>query len=452
MKGKFIIILVFFSLFLNDLAGQENNPISAEDAVVIALENNYQMQIARKQNEISEKNNKWSEAGAFPTVELTALLGNSVIDNRNNPFTFTPGLIANNQLTPGVAANWNIFSGMGVRISKQRLEQLEKQSMGNGIVILENTTHDVLTSYYNAILQKQRLNVLKEVYNFSKKQFEYEEKKSEYGQANRLSVYQLKNQFFTDSLNIMQQKINYDNALRNLMLVMNVSQDEIENENFPLLSDSLTIDITPIDIENVVNEMKANNQNLKNQMINYELQKTNTQQQRSFLYPVVSLQLGATPNYGRFQFLGDAPEGMSGSLNTQQVNYYGNINLRYNLFNNWRDKRAVEVSKIQEEIAVMNVKELEKQLIVNAKNLIQQFKIKNQLVNVASQNVAYSKLAYEIGRDRFELGSINSIELSQLQNAYLNANVDYFDALYQRIDIYLELQKITGKFQLSYSE
>lgn len=456
MRYTYSIVLTFIVAFvISKLNAQDVEQLTAEDAVIFALENNYQVQISRKQEEIAEKNNKWSEAGAFPTVELTAALGNSIVDNRNNPFTFTPGLLANNSISPGATINWNIFSGMGVRISKERLERLQAQSKGNSLLILENTAHDVLSGYYSALMQTRRLKVLREVYNSSRKQYEYEESKSALGQSNKLAVYQLKNQLLTDSINVKQQRVNQENALRNLLLMMNVPQDKLENDQFPSLIDSLNIELFSADKTSVLNDLKSNNQNLKNQIINLELQKTNTKLQRSFLYPTVGLQLGAAPNYGSFQFLGDpqpAPgmPNLEGSIRTQQVTYFGNINIRYALFNNWKDKRAVQVSKIQEQIAEMNISEMEKQLSTNALNLIKQFSLRNDLVSLSQENLTYASLAYEIGQERYELGGINSIELTQLKNAYINAEMEYYDALYQRIEIHLELMKITGKLQLDY--
>lgn len=436
-------IILLFSL-TSTLFSQEE--LSAENAVMKALENNYQMHIAKKQNAITDKNNKWSEAGLFPTVELSAALGNSIIDNSNNPFTFTPGIISSRSITPAATMNWNLFSGFRVLMSKQRLDLLQEQSKENGLLILENTALDVLKAYYNVLLQKERRKVFQELYNFSLNQLTYEQTKAEFGTSNKLSVYQLSNQVFSDSINVIQQTISEKNAFRNLILLMNVDIEELENDVFPTLSDSLSVSLSPLELDELQEQMMNNNQNLKNQFINLELQKKNTELQRSFLYPTLNLQLGAQPNFGNFRSLSNSNINAS----TQQITYFGNINLRYNLYNNWKDKRAVEVSKIQEEIATYNVKELEKQLVVNLKNLLDNYQIRNELLSLAQQNTAYAELAFEIGRERYELGQINSIDLAQLQNAYMNAKMNYFDSLYQRLDLYLEIMKATGKLQLEY--
>lgn len=439
------ILLIIGVLIALTVEGQER--LTAKEAVFRALENNYQMKIAEKREDIATKNDTWSEAGLFPTVELSAAFGNSIIDNTNNPFTFTPGLIANRSISPGLTANWNLFSGFGIYASKKRLELLKEQSKQNELLILENTAIDVLKAYYGAILEIARLDVFKKLYNQSQKQLNLEEKRADYGGANKLSVYQLNNQVFSDSINVIQQKISSKNALRNLILLMNVPMEELENDNFPELVDSLAIPLDPIEKDGITERVLENNQNLKNQIINLELQEKNTKLQQSFLYPTVGVQLGAQPNFGQFNSLSDS----NLEARTQQITYFGNVNVRFNLFNNWKDKRAVEVSRIQEDIESYNVQEMEKQLVTTVKNLLETYNVRNNLVNLSEQNVEYAKLAYEIGLERYEMGQINSIELSQLQTSLMNAQLEYLNNLYQRIDIYLEIIKTTGKLQLNYT-
>lgn len=434
-------------LLLSSFVVQSQQKLTAEDAVLYALENNYQIQISKKQIEIAEQNNKWSEAGLFPTVDLNATIGNSIIDNTNNPFTFTPGLLYARQTTPAINVNWNLFTGMNVRISKQRLELLEQQSNGNAMIILENTAQDVLKAYYQAILQQQRLKTLEDLYAFSERQLTYETYRKEYGQSNALAMFSLQNQLLSDSINVIQQRINYENSLRNMMILMNVDSDDIVNKRFPVLSDSLNQVMNPLNFQELITELKSNNQNLKNQFLALELQQKTTSLQRSFLYPVVALQFGASPNIGNFRSLTD------NNLNaeTQQITYFGNVSVRYNIFNNWKTNRAISASKIQEEIAEMNIRDIEMQLTNTTLNLFEMWEIRQQLINLASQNVEYAKKALDIGSTRYELGTINSIELSTLQNNYLNAELNYLDNLYQRMDLYLELYRLSGRLQLIYS-
>ena len=197
--------LIVFLLVVVSSFGQKE--LSASQAVFTALENNYQILISEKQTEIAEKNNKWSEAGLFPTVTLSAAQQNVIQDNTNNPFTFTPGIILNQSLSPTLSANWNIFSGFKVKISKQRLEQLEFQSSNNAIAIIENTIQDVLKTYYNSQLQKERLQLFEEIMALSQRRYKYYELKEKYSSSSSLESLQFRNQYLTDSTNYLVQKV-----------------------------------------------------------------------------------------------------------------------------------------------------------------------------------------------------------------------------------------------------
>jgi outer membrane protein TolC len=158
------VLHCFFSLFFLSLCySQEDQTLSAKDAVFISLKNNYAVQISAAQQRIAEKNNTWSEAGLYPTVALNVGANTTIQDNTKNPFTFTPGVILSTNLSPNLSLNMNLFSGMAVRISKQRLEQLESQSKGNAFAVIESTILDVLKTYYQALAQKEKLDVINEM-------------------------------------------------------------------------------------------------------------------------------------------------------------------------------------------------------------------------------------------------------------------------------------------------
>lgn len=442
MTSKINILIVFILLALSSSGQQE---LSASQAVFTALENNYQILISEKQLEIADKNNKWSEAGLFPTVTLSVAQQNTIQDNTNNPFTFTPGIILNQSLAPSLSANWNIFSGFKVKISKQRLEQLETQSANNAIAIIESTIQDVLKTYYTAQLQKDRLNLFEEIMELSRKRYKYYELKEKYSSSTSLELLQFRNQYLTDSTNFLLQKISFDNSIRNLKLMMN---DSTQMDQQWILTDKIDVAIGMVDFDNAEEEMLANNQNLKNQYLSLELQKTNTSLQRSFLYPTLDLQLGVSPSWANIREI----KNNSFEQGTNTLMYYGNFNLRYTVFNNWKNKRAVEVSKIQEEIANLNIESMKSTLSNNLQNLIETYQVRSQLASISEENLVYAKKAFELAEKRFEVGSINSIDLANFLSSYENTMIQHYQNLYNKLETYLEIYKMTGKISLEYSK
>ncbi|MDB4075394.1 TolC family protein [Crocinitomicaceae bacterium] len=440
MNLKISSLLVFIGL---SSIGFAQRDLSASEAVFISLEKNYQVIISGKQHSINELNNRWSEAGAFPTVDLTLINGNTIQDNTNNPFTFIPGIVLTQSINPSLTANWNIFTGFAVRISKERLEILENQSANNAMAVIENTIQDVLKAYYTAQLQHDRKDLFKSIMELSKDKMHYYELKEKYSNANTLELMQFKNQYFTDSTNLLMQEISYENSIRNLLLLMNDSTITAEGLN---LTDKMDIKVMDVDFSEAETEMYSNNQNLTNQYISLELQKTNTAFQRSFLYPTLSFQAGVQPGWSWIREI----QNNAFQAETSNLSYYGNINLRYSIFNNWKNKRAVEVSKIQEEISTLNIENMKMTLSSTLQNLIALCKARVQLVSISQENLVYSKKALELAQERFAIGGINSIDLASFLNNYQNTLIQHYENLFNKMDTYLEIYKMTGKIGLEY--
>lgn len=442
MKYLSLSLILICSTF-----GIAQKGLSARDAVLEALEYNFNILSANKRVQIAEKNNRWSEAGLFPTVSLSAGYNAALQDNSNNPLSFVQGSIVNENLNPAVNMNWNLFSGLGIKISKERLALLESQSKGNLMAEVENISLEVLKTYYNILLQEEKLKVYKELLLFSKEQYSYYKLKEDYGQSNSLETFQFKNQFFSDSINVIQQEVNLKNAQRNLLVLINMPNLDLRNFQLPKLQDSLTAQLSLLSKDEILNNLSANNQNLCNQYIALELQEKMIDYRRSFLFPVVSLRASASPSWGRLRFTDDP----SNIVNTEQVVYTGGINIQYNLFNNYKTKRAVEVAKIDAEIGALTYDQMKIELESNSLQLFDQYALQNQLVDLSDQSMEYAQRAYDLGKTKFEQGIINSLDLQNLRNNYLNAALSYYDALYNRMTVYLDIYKISGKLQLTYS-
>ena len=331
-------------------------------------------------------------------------------------------------------------------MSKLRLEQLEEQSANNAMTIIESTVQDVLKAYFTAQVQQQRLELFQTILDQSRERKEYYTLKDKYSSTNSLELLQFENQYLTDSTNYLVQKISLDNAYRNLRLIMN-DGDSTGSVDY-ILTDQLKADIPSISFDEAYADMISNNANLKGQYIGLELQKTATEIQKSFLYPTLSFQLGAQPSWSNLRDL----KNPQFNISTQNLTYYGNFNLRYSLFNNFKNKRAVEVSRIQEDIAELNIESMTQTLENTLRNLVELYDARNQLVTISQQNLEYATRAYEMAEKRFNTGALNSVDLMTFQSNYQTTMIQHYENLFNRLDTYLEIHKLTGKLGLTYAK
>jgi outer membrane protein TolC len=153
------------------------------------------------------------------------------------------------------------------------------------------------------------------------------------------------------------------------------------------------------------------------------------------------------PSWGWFRQLNvDNPM----EIETQSVQYYGNFNLRYNLFNNWKTKRAYDVAKIQEEITVINTRQVEETLETTLRNLLAMYQVRTRLVDISQENLTYATKAYDLAKARFDMGTLTSIELETFRNNYQNTLMQHFENQFNKMDTFLEIYKMTGKLGLEY--
>ena len=125
MKSLYIIILLFG--FVPKFMAQEL--LTLEDALKIALENNYEIRISKNDLSIDKTNVSIGNAGMLPTLTANVIDNNNIqnttqtrIDGTNN----TLDNAKNNSLTYGVGLDWTVFDGFKMFTRLDQLKALQK--------------------------------------------------------------------------------------------------------------------------------------------------------------------------------------------------------------------------------------------------------------------------------------------------------------------------------------
>jgi outer membrane protein TolC len=433
-------ILLIFSALLG-VSSIAQSDLTLGHAVEKALMNNYQIKIVKANVEVSQMQNTLSNAGMIPTFALNATNAANLSDNTNNPASFFPGKVFSDNLQMSLDMNWTIFNGFGLRINKQRFEQMEVQTKGNAALVIENTIYDVIIAYYTVVVQQQKLEIVNQLLTYSKNKLDYFTLKSDIGVSTSFDLLEFENQVMTDSSNLLLQTLALKNAKRNLNLIMSEGLEANYN-----LVDDLNFNAPNVTYENLQASMIENNKNIQNQYLNLELQELNIKAQKATYYPVVSLNLGVSPSVGYFQLLGD--QGFSS--NTNSLNYYGNVSARYTLFNGWNRKRNVQISEIQYEITNIQTEELKMNLSHQLKGVFEMYQVQSNISNLSFKRVNNAETIWKLGQEKYDLGLINVFNLNDIKLAYEQAMLNYFDKSFDVLKSHYDLLRITGNISQEY--
>ena len=423
---------LFITLLVITLSGFGQQTLSLDDAICIALGNNYDIEIFKQNEQIASINNSWGAAGRYPYVNLSLESRNNINENQTEDYK-------QQQYVGNASVNWTLFDGFSVRINKQRLEELEKLSEQNTGIMIESTIQSVVMAYYSVLLEKEKLSAYQEVMNLSEDLYKRMLARQDFGTAVTYDVLQTQNAFLADKSAFLIQEVACKNALRNLNYLMAVTDNP--DYQFTGKLSAIPVEYT---FDELSGQMIANNKSLKNQYLNQNLLKHQAALARSNFYPSVSFSGGITGTR-----TGTDYETRTISWGNT-ANFYGNLTLSFNLFSGGNRKRALQIAEIDQEIGKVELNQMTHELNNQLANIFEYYLVRKELLNVAAENLSTAKLNLKISREKFESGAINSFNFRDVQNLYLSAAIHELEAIYNFIDTHTSLLRMTGSIIQQY--
>ena len=64
----------------------------------------------------------------------------------------------------------------------------------------------------------------------------------------------------------------------------------------------------------------------------------------------------------------------------------------------------------------------------------------------------YAQKEWDLAQKRLENGTLSSVELLNFQNAYQNTVLQHYDNLFNKLDTFLEIYKLSGGMSLEYGK
>ncbi|MFZ4563472.1 MAG: TolC family protein, partial [Bacteroidales bacterium] len=218
MMNKKLYLLIAVMLSATGIVGQ--NMLSVEDAVGIALKNNYDVSIARNNADIAKINNTMGNAGMLPVLSVNGADNysvNNVYLNMSTGTVITSSAGTTNAFSAGAVLNWTLFDGTKMFITKHKLLEVERLGEIQFKDMVMQTVYNVTVAFYQVVLQKQQLLAIRDVMAYSLERVKLLQKAYETGMGNKNDLLQAK-----IDLNVNREaEINQMNSIRNAKRSLN---------------------------------------------------------------------------------------------------------------------------------------------------------------------------------------------------------------------------------------
>lgn len=428
-------LLASLILLTQCFPAQSQAYFSLSDCISIGLERNFSILISRNNETIARNNYTLGNAGYLPSLDLSGRY-NGTLTNTTQNFpdgsqNVTSG-VHNTNTNAGVALGWTIFNGFNVQTTYQKLNELQLLGALNTQMSMENLVSDIVSGYYNYILQIQRLNNMRYAVTLSKERLRIDEERYLLGSSSKLQVLQSRVYLNADSSNLSKQF----EVVRAAQIRLNemMAVDDLAGE---ISTSDTTIDINhELLYEKLYEETMAKNTSLAIASKNKIISEKDYKLAVSRSYPYLNLSSGYNYNYNTYSN-GPYSNQKSGALN------YG-LTFGVNIFDGFNQRRTIKNSTINVENNELRYRELEQGVKADLLTMYNAYTNNLRLINLENQNLLTATENLDIALERYKLGSLSGIDLREVQKSLLDANERLILVHYQTKLAEISLLLISG--------
>ena len=433
---KRIVILLMATAGLA-LSSQAQPPVyTLKDCLEQGILNNYSLRIAQNDERISQNNATLANAGALPTLDLSAgysgTLNNTDTEERATGITTSENSVLDQTIDAGINLDWTIFDGFNITANYQQLKELERQGETNTRIALEDLIANIAAEYYNYVQQKIRLKNFRYAMSLSRERLRIVEARFHIGDFSRLDYQQAKVDFNADSAQYMKQQ----EALHTSRIELNELMANKDVDQFFIIRDSLINIDHILDFDELWNATLQVNASLMAAIQNQNIARLDYKKICSRDYPYVRLNGGYGYSLNKYEM------GANTRRSTLGLNF--GITVGFKLFdgNRRRERRnaslAIQNARLERE-------QVEQTLRADLSNLWQAYRNNLELLSLERQNLVAAKDNHEIAMERYMLGDLSGIEMREAQKSLLDAEERILSAEYDTKMCEISLLQLSGK-------
>ena len=436
------IVMAGLALVMALEAGAQTPVLSLEEAMGIALRNNYDIRLSRNDSSLAALDYAYSLYAFAPRLSAA---GGVLYNNNSQRQTFQDNTerssngIRSRNLTGSVNLDWTLFDGGRMFIARHRLREvlrLGELEIKNQII---NSLSAVMRNYFTIVAQEQQLRALQEQMQLSK---------------DRLNLAQLKFDVGTGvKPDVLQAQIDYNNQQASYM----ATEAEAEKLKTQL---NVLLGLSPRAVYRVADTAIENETGFLPDTTLHNLLASNPALQLSAQrVTVTGLQLreARTELLPRLSF--NSAYNFNRTSNNTVINPYSplfNQNAGFNygftasvpIFNGFSVRRNIKAAELDVAYQELNF-ERTKDTVQNALlTAWRDYDLYKRTVHLQEENLKLVRENLMIARERYRIGISTYLEMREAEQNLATASASLINARYDAKLAEIELLRLTGRLVL----
>ena len=427
------ILIIFIAVFTTTVALSQDQ-LDKNEAVKIALENNFDIRTADNNVAIARNNASLKNSNYLPSVSAS---GAATYSRSDTETTLQDGTVRaidgvdTYRYNASIGLNYTLFDGFGREFLYRSLKENYNISELQARSVIEIALVNIFAAYYevarlteNEITQQQTLDISRERLQRSKYGFDY-------GQSTQLDVLNAEVDYNTDSINYLTIRQQLENEKRNLNLLLGRDIEIVYSV------DTALVYATDLIFEVIKEKSTSNNVSILLSQGSLRNAEYNIKSTSSSRIP----KLGLNASYGgQLNDLGPT------SFADKQILIGPSVGatLSWNIFDGGSTNVRRQNSKITMENQQVALEQAQLNLSRNVSNAWNIYKTALFVMEAERTNLRTNQRNFDRTVEQHGLGQISSIEFRQAQINLLNAQLNYNQAKYSAKIAELALYQLSG--------
>jgi outer membrane protein len=407
--------------------------LTLDECLKLAMENNIELKRVKNNHLIAKANAFQAWMNFVPAFDASInydfFKGNFFDTNAAKQVS-----AVTNSSNPRLRTSVTLFNGLSnqynLKASKNNLKSAE-----NGIEEQKQTVRtSVLTNYLLVVLDKENIKISTATVKLLEQQLDREVKRESVGVGNMEQVFNFKSNLANENLNLINNK----NSLRRnkLALLQSLRLDPTQPVTiapFELVNNELLIELEPFN--SVLNQILSTSPSLKRAQLSSASSSFAFKSARGQMMPTITAfgQVGSNyssngalnPESGSFE---------SGASFSDQMGFnqfrYMNLQLSIPIFNNWRNRNSMQVSKLAMYNADLDLEQTKLSITNTVERVYSDLVSAQETYKAAQENLSAINQSFEFAQTRYEAGSTDFYTYRESLNNKNRAELELVNAKY----------------------
>ncbi len=410
-KKQLSLLVLFFIPFLN---WAQPKSLLLEEAIATALENNYDILLAKNDSMVAAIDYSYRNAAFIPRLNgnVSTLWNNvnvkQVLSDGTN--RESNGLKSNN-ITAQLALNWTLFDGLKMFATRSKLAELinlGELGIKDNVI---NTVAAVIRTYYNIVRQKQQLRAVEEQMSINQERVKLAQYKLDIGTGTKPDVLQSKVDLNAQVAAKLEQEKLIEQLKEELNQLMNPPAGIVYGTGYEV-SDSIPLN-TRIALGDIQNGLENSNPSLLIARKNIDIASYTLKERKAEKFPIVSF--NSAYNFNRTQNQ-KVINSFSTLFNRNSGFNYG-FTASIPILNNLNNKRLIQQAQNDIQYRQLLYANTRSQVNLGVLNAYKDYLQQQKALELEESNILLARENVSIIFQTYRLGAATYIQLREAQKS-----------------------------------